>query len=115
MKNINIKFIPFKEQRYETYGDYWKNKNGDWEIRVSQELGDWQENLACAIHEIIEFALLETREIKEEVVMNFDKKHISHPDPGFHPESPYHNEHYFAHVIDNLIIEELKKQYAQKT
>ena len=107
MKKIIIKFIPHKEQRYDTWGDYWIDKDGDWQLRISKDQGTNDENFCVAIHELIEFALTQKRKISEPAVKKFDEAHLKHPDPGFHPQAPYGKEHHFATQIEYLVLEEL--------
>jgi len=99
--------IPHKKQRYDTYGDYFY-KDGCWKIVVSNQ-GTKDEQFVCFIHELVELYLTQKKKISEESATIFDKQHPNHPDPGFHPSAPYHKEHIFAHIIENLILEELKR------
>ena len=80
MKDISIKIIPKEQQRLiENAGDYFYDKNGVLQIRVS-ELGigkrAWLKERFIIIHEIIEQTLTEYRGIAEEEIQKMSKMGI---------------------------------------
>ena len=103
---IHIKTIPQIEQRYATVGDYWWDKDGSLQIRVS-ELGNEDMEFLVAIHELTESYICEKRGIKEPDIMAFDIAHIDSDDPGALPDAPYFKEHFFAETIERLIAGQL--------
>jgi Mn-dependent DtxR family transcriptional regulator len=112
---IIIQTIPHKEQRYETCGDYWRDKKGDLQIRVS-DTGNTNMNFLIAVHELIEVFLTEDRGIKEPLIKAFDEKfeaerlkgiHRIDDDPGDKFDAPYRKEHFFATNIERMLCAEL--------
>ncbi len=111
MKKIIMQVIPHNEQRYDTLGDYWEEESGDvWHFRVS-DLGDWRYNFSVLLHEFVEYALLKYKGIPEKDVLNFDlsvnEESPYRDDPGFDPDSPYHEEHVYADAMERLIAPHL--------
>ena len=109
MREINIKFIPHEEQRYSTCGNYWKDKNGNIQIRVSILNNKNMENLV-ALHELVECLLIYERNIPEESITLFDiafDESGSLGEPGDSKESPYRKEHFFATSLERLMAGEL--------
>lgn len=110
---IRIWAIPKNEQRYDTCGDWWIEKDGEWNIRVTNQ-DNWKSELAVAIHELIEMALCVDRKIDEQVVTNFDMSfedarmhgHAT-GEPGDSQLAPYRKEHRFAENIERQVIHEL--------
>lgn len=110
---IDIRVIPHKEQRYETIGDWWFNKdNSKLSIRVSNLNNEDYENL-IALHEQVEALLCLKRNIDEKKITAFDIKFEKHrefgntDEPGDDPKAPYRKEHFFATSIERLMAAEL--------
>lgn len=108
---IVIESIPHDQHRYPTVGDYWEDKDGTQQIRVSA-MRDPRYEVLVALHELIEYYLCLQRGIKEEDIMAFDKTQLnsSNPyveDPGHNPAAPYHSEHVFAECVERLVAREL--------
>ena len=108
--DIQIKFIPHAEQRYDTLGD-WFREDGVLQIRVSndQRLSEHKQFLV-ALHELIEVKLCEIRGITIEEVDTFDFCWASddpNEEPGDHPDAPYRKEHRFAMMIEHLMAHEM--------
>jgi hypothetical protein len=112
---INIETIPHNQHRYETVGDWWRDKKGVLQIRVS-DMGDHRYEFLVVLHELIETILCEHRGIKEEVVSAFDKqyetereegKHGESDEPGFDTKAPYVREHTMASGVEMIIGQEL--------
>lgn len=70
--NIMVVTIPHDNQRYDTVGDYWFGAGDTLDMRVS-DMGDWRFGIACAVHELVEAALLVTNKIDEAQVSEFDE------------------------------------------
>jgi hypothetical protein len=87
MRNITIKVIPDSKQRHETAGDYWIDKRGTIQVRISKSKNCRYEALVL-IHEL------------------FLCK------PGDDPKAPYHREHRFATRIERLLARELRVNWA---
>lgn len=105
MRFLEVHVVPHNDQRYETVGDW---EPGDPErgiphrITVS-ETGNSTANVACAIHELVEFWLCKLRGIPEERVSDFDKA-FDGEDPGADPTAPYHQEHMTATGIELAFV-----------
>jgi hypothetical protein len=116
---IVIETIPHSAQRYPTLGDYWVDRDGTLQIRVSEFVGVVDDEnaklnypLLIALHELIEQALCLKRGISEESITAFDMAHLGADDPwvddpGHCPQAPYHREHVFAECIERLFAAEL--------
>ena len=111
MSKIEFKTVPQKRQRYLTIGDYWYDKKGVLQVRVTEM--DKRSDFLVLIHELIEQFLTEERGIKEEDIMTFDlefeknRKEGDSSEPGDSPFAPYKNEHRFAENIERQIAHEI--------
>jgi hypothetical protein len=113
MREIRIKTIDAKDQRYPTAGDYFdigdelhfritKQKNEDYEFMIS-------------IHEQVEEYLTRRKGINEQSILEFDlewekKKEqglTTAEEPGAEPDCPYKREHFLATVIEGLLALEM--------
>lgn len=117
--NITIQTIPHDQQRYPTIGDYWFEKNGDIQIRVS-DTGNWKYEALVALHEAVEVLLCKDRGISEPEIKAFDEAFEAHrpaddPDsePGDAPGAPYAKEHRFAENLERLFAAELGVNWNQ--
>ena len=113
MKKIIIQTVPDTHQRYNTVGDYYKDEAGNRIFTVS-DMNNWRYEFLIAMHELVESALCESRNISDEDIDNFDIKfeeqRLLNPEIGFPGDdstAPYFNEHQFATKIEKLIAEEL--------
>lgn len=116
MKNIEIKTIPHKEQRYPTVGDYFEEENEPLQFRIS-ELDNADYEFLVLIHEMIEHHLIHKRGITIEDIDTYDKRFemlretfpniIGYQEPGNMSSAPYHAEHVFATLIEKIIAKEL--------
>ena len=95
--DIRIKVVPHKSHRYETVGDWFFDKKGNLEIRVS-DMGNWKYECLVAFHEMIEVLLCKDRKISQKSVDSFDTKfekerakgiHKEEAEPGDDPKAPY--------------------------
>ena len=109
---VIIKTIPHKKQRYETCGDWFRDKKGNLIINVS-DMGDDRYAYLVAIHELVETLICEHDGIKEKDVTAFDiafeKK--SGPDstdePGDDPDAPYVRQQCIATAVERLLAAEI--------
>lgn len=102
--HIHIKTIPHKDHRYETVGDWFWDKEGHLQIRVS-DMGDSDYELAVALHELIEVALCKSADVSEAEVDHFDKKWKDGGEPGDDPKAPYHKQHVTASICERAIAQ----------
>ncbi len=113
---IQVESIPHNQQRYETCGDWWWNKD-TLHIRVS-DLGNEDEQFLIAIHEIVEAWIATKRGITEEEVTAFDQKFEKHrlnntDEPGDDKSAPYRREHFFATNIERLLAHEMEIDWTE--
>lgn len=108
MKKIVIEFIPHDQQRYPTLGDYWIDKDGNWQLRIS-EIPDLRSKIAVALHELFEMGSVVHNEIPIESIDAFDmmfekeREEGRHPEcaePGYDSRSPYWSHHFNAEMIE---------------
>jgi len=106
---INVEFIPPLEQRYSTCGDYWIDKNGDWQIRVSQ-MDDARSMMAVAQHEQFEMAQVVQYGIPMEKIDKFDIEFENkrmpgdEREPGDDPKAPYFEMHKQATAVELIYV-----------
>lgn len=105
---IIIDFIEHKSQRYETAGDYWKDKKGNWHIKVSKT-GSAIADKMIGVHELVEFVLTDFKGTTEKEITTFDKafekkrKKGNKDEPGFDKNAPYRNEHAIATSVELMM------------
>lgn len=110
--NITIKTIPHDKQRYPTCGDWWFDKSGDLQLRIS-DMGNPEYESLVALHELVEVMLCKKRGITAEQVDAFDmafekaREEGNDDEPGDDPKAPYRKEHFFATNIECLMAGEL--------
>jgi hypothetical protein len=112
-KDINIKFIDGKDQRYSTCGDYWETNNS-YEFRITKQDIPIK-NLLILIHEMIEYTLCTDRGITEDQIMDFDLKwnklndegHTISDEPGNALSCPYRAEHRIAENYERQLASHL--------
>ena len=109
MQPISIKSIPHKKQRYETCGDWYTDKKGVMNIRVSN-CGNEPSEFAVAIHECIEQFLCRLDGITQKQVDDFDKAWNAaggdneNDEPGIDPNAPYFEQHKISTKIERILI-----------
>ena len=109
---VVIDIIPHKQQRYETVGDWKRDKNGTLVIKVS-DMGDKRYAMLVAIHELVETLLCEHDGVKEEDVTAFDiafekkRKPGNVDEPGDDRKAPYRRQHCIATAVERLLCAEL--------
>lgn len=110
MPNIFIDTIPHAQQRYETIGDWFKEKDYT-RIRISK-MNNPDYEFLIAIHEFIEWYLCQKAGITEKEVDEFDYDfkmdglmchHSANAEPGDDPAAPYYDEHQFATGIERIL------------
>ena len=115
IREVNIKVIPHKKQRYETVGD-WQVFGQTLCIAVS-DMMNWKMEMLVAIHELIEALLCEDRGITTKMVDDFDfkyekerlrGKHKEADEPGDDDKYPCRKEHQIASIVERLLCEEFK-------
>lgn len=107
---IVIKEIPHNKQRYNTSGDYWLDKKGDVQVRISKMIKPeyfWP----VLIHELVEMCLTKYQGVKWDKIDKFDKmvakKRGLDVDPGAEKDAPYYKQHHVAQIVEELIVHEL--------
>jgi hypothetical protein len=117
---INIETIPHPSHRYETVGDWWIDRDGTWQIRVS-EMSDWRYCLLVAFHELSEMAQCEQLGIKEEDISAFDiqfekerseGRHAPEEEPGDAENAPYRKQHFIATNVERQMSDALGVNWA---
>lgn len=108
MNGINWKIIPHSEQRYPTAGDYWLDKDGVWQIRVSK-LSDWRYEFLIFFHEALELAWCIWKGIPEPDVKAFDEEYERNrkpgdidSEPGNDKRAPYFEGHQYATICERI-------------
>jgi len=103
---IVIETIPHEQQRYTTVGDWFFDKDGTLQIKVSA-LSDNKREMLIAVHELVEVLTCGYEGITQEVVDKFDMRFsfVEHPDeePGDSPEAPYKSQHCLATGIERIL------------
>lgn len=108
LPTIRIKIIPHSKQRYDSCGDYWQTKNGNWEMRISQMNPAYEEAvIEHELHEMVRTIMdgVKWKDIDEfdiKGVYEVDPKHID--DPGLSKKAPYHSQHMEADKIERFVI-----------
>jgi len=115
LPRIEYKTIPHKSHRYETVGDYWRDRRGVSQFRCSRMNRDFE--FWVLIHELVEWYLTERAGISEpKQIKPFDEQYerdrergLHGPDaePGHDPRAPYHRQHVFAEKVEQSIIKHL--------
>jgi len=117
IKRVVVDVIPHEEQRYDTVGDYtFDDENKVLHISVS-DTGDHKEAMAVAIHELVEFVLVQERGIPFQSIDEFDVTWEAGKrtcdifclcteigEPGSCLEAPYYHEHAAATAVERELI-----------
>jgi hypothetical protein len=112
-KEINIRVIPHSDQAYRTVGNYWYDKEGILQIRVS-DMKNPKYHMLVILHEIIEQFITENDNppIEEKTITDFDLFYEKSRDlglvpelsePGFSHESPYRKHHTISCGIEMVL------------
>lgn len=112
MKKFVIEVIPHAQQRYNTPADYTTDpESGVTTIRISEEIGNPFSIMAVAIHEMTEVRLCRLAGVTDEQIdawdMSFDDRPDAddYPEPGNHPDAPYHTQHMVALKAERAYVE----------
>lgn len=111
MKEIRLRSIPHKAQRYESVGDYTETRT-QIKISVSDMKNTLYEQLV-AVHELVEVILVNARHIPHAAIDKFDlafeaaREPGNEDEPGHDQTAPYHKEHVFAEQIERMLAKEL--------
>ena len=109
--NIHIKSIPHCEHRYPTVGDWWFDKDGSIQIRVSK-MNNWRYECLVAVHELVEVLLCFHSGISQGSVDRFDMQFEKHREAGVHkpddecgddPRAPYKFQHGIATGVERVL------------
>ena len=104
---ISIKTIPHRHQRYETIGDWFTDRNGNLQIRVSA-MSDWRYEFLVALHELVEWALCRQDGVSQHQVDVFDRRFEkerlpgNYDEPGDAPKAPYQTQHCIATGVERI-------------
>jgi hypothetical protein len=115
---IDFQVIPHRRQRYETVGDYYKERRfrDSWCFRVSR-MKDRRYEVCVFLHEIIEFFLCRMAGVKVKDIDRFDREYeetreekmpapcncAHYEEPGDDPHAPYYLQHQTATKCERLI------------
>lgn len=104
---INIKVIPHRRQAYNTVGNYWTDKKGVIQVRISKM--DKQSERLVLVHELIELFMTDWLGITEDEITEFDlsfekkRKKGNNDEPGFDSFAPYRREHTIATAVEMIM------------
>ena len=102
---INIETIPHSEQHYDTPGDYWLDKNGVWQVRISSVNNILMETLVM-LHELFELVDTQRLGIQLTDIDNFDMVYEQNrekgddSEPGDSKKAPYYESHQKATALE---------------
>lgn len=111
---INFQVVEHKKQRYETVGDYFRDRHGTWQFRVSH-LPDPRYEQLVFLHELTELTLVLAAGLAIEQVDDWDKAYEEaraagqkiapcgcklKDEPGDDQHSPYHEAHKAATLAE---------------
>ena len=111
---INVETIPHHKQRYDTCGDYWTDKNGTLQVRISNFFGKFGAiyTWLVLLHEMTEIALCLVQRVPFSAIDKFDMKyerdrgfgiHGATDEPGDDREAPYGRQHCLATAVERMI------------
>jgi len=109
-KDINIKFIDSKYQRYPTCGDYWETDNSV-EIRITKQR-NLDYHLTILLHEMIEYMLTEKRGLTEAEILKYDIEWNRLEQLGLTTADEPGNEPGCCYSIEHRIAENYERQLA---
>ena len=119
-KEICVKVIPGKDQRYPTCGDYFESK-GVIQFRISR-MFDWRFHMLVFVHEFVEWCLVRHRGIKitdiDAFDIQFEKRRslgleTEEAEPGDSKKAPYYKEHQFATKVERMLAKQLGVTWSQ--
>ena len=117
--HVEMEVIPYKDMNYSTPADYqtYCNSKGEegWFIQ-SAKTRDWRYHILLMLHEFVELALVQHRNIKikdiEKFDLLFEKEYAkglqkAEDEPGNDKRACYYKEHQFASKVEKLMAKEL--------
>jgi len=113
IRKITIEFIPPREQRYPTCGDWQDETNGgvsgELHLRISQTARMRDAAFCVAVHELLEAWLYQRAGGTGKMVDQDDARKLKKPytEHGDMPSSRYHRQHDFAWCVERLLAHEL--------
>jgi hypothetical protein len=105
---ILIQTIPHKQQRLRTSGDWWWERDGSLQIRVSK-MSDGRFEVLVAVHELVEVLLCKHDRVSQRSVDRFDiaferaRKAGNVDEPGDDHRAPYRKQHCVATGIERIM------------
>lgn len=111
---INIRFIPHRDQRYPTVGD-WFWRYSTLHVRVS-DMDNIEYNILVAVHELVEAYLCRRAAVDEQDVTKFDIEFEErrergevpeNAEPGDDPKAPYYTQHQVATRVEKFLADAL--------
>lgn len=102
---ISIETVPYEEQRYDTWGDWWF-EGDDLVVKVSKG-GDWRSEFLVGLHEAVEAMLCKEDGITGREVTEFDLAHPDSKQPGEERDAPYHAQHFVADICERIVCKAL--------
>lgn len=111
LPEMNIDSVHHFNQRYDTLGDYFRDRWGDdkslyWKFRVSR-MSDPRYELLVLIHEEVEWFLTQQAGIPEREIKRFDTDHPELIDPGADIRACYYKQHRVATKIEKYIAKQI--------
>jgi hypothetical protein len=110
---LTVEILPYKDMRYNTYGDYFYDKSNTLRFQIVDHSNDVYTKLTL-IHELVEQLLLEVKGITPDDVDRFDfdfesdtNKTSIYSEPGEDPSCIYKKEHDFSDNIIKQICESI--------
>ena len=107
---IIITFVPRKEMRYDTVGDWYYDLGGDLHIVIANDDPDYLSHKlqeAVALHELTEALLCKHAGVTQKQVDDFDFAwKDGQAEPGNSPDAPYHRQHTAADIVERVYLQE---------
>ncbi len=100
MKKIIIDFIPHRQQRYDTVGDYFE-QDGSTRFRISR-FDDPRHSWLVLIHEMVEYFLVVKANISIDEIDHFDMTFTGDSEPGDSLSAPYFLQHQAASMVERI-------------
>lgn len=116
IKGINIKVIPHKDQVCGITGEWYTDKKGTVQIRVSQ-MGDLRAEAMHIVHEVVEWAasIINPLTMDDTLTDAQDKEFLrkreegilpeGHEEPGFGPDCLYGPGHHLGTAVEMILAQ----------
>jgi len=119
---VVIKTIPNESHDYPTVGDWYYDKHGTLQVKVSK-MSDKRYEMILIVHELVEAFAASQNRVSEEAVTAFDIEYEKKlqageipsyiDEPGFHPDCPYQKEHLLATACEMALASSLGVRWAE--